>query len=49
MAGFAPQPSGPGPIFLIPSLLVAPVTGYSSLLMPRTEKNWSPAMPAKVG
>jgi hypothetical protein len=38
------EAEGTGPIFLISSLLVAPVTGYSSLLAPRTEKNWLPSL-----
>ena len=44
MSDFSPQPEGTGPIFPISSLLVAPVTGYSSLLAPRTEKNWLPSL-----
>jgi hypothetical protein len=47
-ADFSPQPSGTGPIFPISLLLVAPVTGYSSLLAPRTEKNWRPSPPSEV-
>ena len=45
MAGFAPQPGGTGPIFLILASLVAPVTHYSALLAPKTQKNWLPSPP----
>ena len=48
MGGFSPQPEGTGPVFPISSLLVAPVTGYSALLAPRTEKNWLPSPPSEV-
>src|ERR1039458_9836046 len=48
MGGFSPQPEGTGPIFPISSLLVAPVTRYSALLAPRTEKNWLPSPPSEV-
>ena len=48
MGGFSPQPEGTGPISPISSLLVASVTGYSSLLAPRTEKNWLPSPPSEV-
>ena len=48
MGGFSPQPFGTGPISPISSLLVAPVTGYSSLLEPRTEENWLPAPPPEA-
>jgi len=36
------EAEGTGPIFLISSLLVAPVTSYDSLLAPRTEKKLAP-------
>ena len=42
------EAEGTGPIFPISSLLVAPVTSYSSLLAPRTEKNWPPSPPPEV-
>jgi hypothetical protein len=48
MGGFSPQPEGTGPVFPISSLLVAPVTGYSALFAPRTEKNWLPSPPSEV-
>jgi len=42
------EAEGMEPIFLIPSLLVAPVTSYDSHLAPRTEKNWHPSPPSEV-
>jgi len=42
MAGFAPQPEGTGPIFLILLSLVASVVNYSALLVPKTQKKLAP-------